>query len=100
MLQANLIPSLFQIDDNPHEGLFIQSDSLQSFDQAGSNSIIKQQSNFASTTLSDTNKAPPVGPSGGDQVTNGLSAANLGNGNLSVGLQSPDYVSDQDLLIQ
>eukprot|EP00088_Acartia_fossae_P024760 TRINITY_DN25653_c0_g1_i1.p1 TRINITY_DN25653_c0_g1~~TRINITY_DN25653_c0_g1_i1.p1 ORF type:complete len:386 (+),score=61.60 TRINITY_DN25653_c0_g1_i1:57-1214(+) len=60
-----------QVDDNQDEGLFIHSDSLQSFDQVGGGgaSIIKQQTNTAST-------------------------------NLSVGLQSPDRVEDQDFLIQ
>ena len=63
---------MFQVDDNQDEGLFIHSDSLQSFEQVGGGgaSIIKQQANNTAST------------------------------NLSVGLQSPDRVEDQDFLIQ
>jgi len=58
-----------QVDENQDEGMFIHSDSLNSFDQATATSIIKQEcTHLASTTLSP-------------------------------GLQSPEPIEDRDLLI-
>lgn len=58
-----------QVDENQDEGMFIHSDSLNSFDQASGTTIIKQHgSHLASTTLSP-------------------------------GLQSPELIEDRDLLI-
>ena len=57
------------MDENQDEGMFIHSDSLNSFDQASGTTIIKQHgSHLASTTLSP-------------------------------GLQSPELIEDRDLLI-